>query len=218
MPRPCQRPQRIKPMKAPIVRLPLLLLFAFTGGLPAWGSADLSPPQQVVERVSERLMRVLREDRELLERDPTSVYRLVDELLLPNVAVDRASVLALGPVSRQTTPAQREAFAEEFKKMLIRTYATAVDELSEWEIRYLPIDLTPEQRETTVRTRILRPGGKPIAVDYRMLRRDGRWLAYDVSIEGVSLLINYRSTFVRLAREKGIDGLIQHLAEHNANH
>lgn len=202
-------------MQARFVWLPLFLLLTVVSG-PAWASAALNPPQRLIERVSDQLMRVLREDRQLLEEDPAYVYRLVDELLLPNVAVDRVTALALGAVSRQMDPAQRDAFADQLKKMLIRTYATAINELSEWEIQYLPMALAPDQRETTVRTRILRPGGKPIAVDYRMLRYDERWLAYDVSIEGISLLSNYRSTLVRLAREKGIDGLIQHLAEHNA--
>jgi len=202
-------------MRSPFAWLPAVFALALLGAAPAPASTQLNAPQQVVERVSNRLMQVLAEDRELLERDPDYVHRLVDELLLPNVAVDRLSALVLGPIWRQTNAEQRAAFAEELKDMLIRTYATAIDELSEWELQYLPMALVPDQREATVRTRILRPGGRPIAVDYRMLLRDGRWLAYDVSIEGVSLLVNYRSTFVRLAREKGVDGLIQHLADHN---
>ncbi len=207
-------------MSTPRSLLPLTLVafMVLVWGLPAEASPGLSPPQEVVDRVSSDLMRVLREDRHLLEDDPGFVYRLVDELFLPNVAVDRVAALVLGPVWRQASPSQRVAFAEEFKHMLIRTYATAVNELSEWDIQYLPMSLNPDQNEALVRTQILRPSGNPISVDYRMMRRDGRWLAYDVSIEGVSLLVNYRSTFVRLAREKGLDGLIRDLAQRNADH
>jgi phospholipid transport system substrate-binding protein len=184
--------------------------------VPLAASPGLTPPQQVVEAVSEGLRQVLREDRDLLDKDPQYVYRLVDELLVPNVDVVRVSALVLGPVWREATPSQRDAFAEQFKRMLVRTYATAVNELSEWQIQYLPIRMEPDQDKVLVRTRIMRAGGEPVSVDYRMARRGERWLAYDVSIDGVSLLVNYRSNFVRLAREKGIDGLIQDLAQHNA--
>ncbi|AGA89006.1 ABC-type transport system involved in resistance to organic solvents, auxiliary component [Thioflavicoccus mobilis 8321] len=193
-----------------------LLLTLLIWTLPLAADPGLTPPQQVIERVSDGLRRVLREDRDRLASDPQYVYRLVDELLVPNIDVARLSALALGPVWREATPAQREAFAEELKRTLIRTYATAVDALGEWQIQYLPTPFEPDQERAVVRTRIRRPGGEPISVDYRMARRGERWLAYDVAIEGVSLLVNYRSTFVRLAREKGVDGLIEELARHNA--
>lgn len=205
----------------PINRLLIWIALFFPPALaplaPAAASAGLTPPQQVVEKVSDGLMRVLREDRQLLANDPGFVYRLVDELLIPNIDTARVSALVLGPVWRQTSPAQREAFADAFKEMLIRSYATAINELSEWDIQFLPMSLASDQRDALVRTRILRPSGNPVAVDYRMVRQGERWLAYDVAIEGVSLLANYRSTFVRLAREKGVDGLIQDLAERNAD-
>jgi phospholipid transport system substrate-binding protein len=195
------------------------LLPAFLAGLLAVSVAvadGLAEPQQVVQRVSDGLMKVLREDRALLRDDPKYVYRLVDELFLPNVDFDGVSALVLGPYWRRASPDQREAFAHEFKNMLIRTYATAVNELSEWEIRYLPLRLQPGAKEAVVRTQIMRSGGDPIQVDYRMHQKDGRWLAYDVAVAGVSLLTNYRSTFVSLARQKGLDGLIADLSARNA--
>jgi phospholipid transport system substrate-binding protein len=183
---------------------------------PAAGAAEPSGPQQVIREVSDALTRVLREDRELLRTDPAYVHRLVDELFLPHVDFDRVSALVLGPHWRRATPEQRLRFREAFKGMLIHTYATAVNELSEWEIRFLPLRESEGARDLVVRTQVLRPGGEPIGVDYRMVERDGRWLAYDVSVEGVSLLSAYRSSFVQMAREKGIDGLIAELESRNA--
>jgi len=188
---------------------------SFALGLPT-GAEELNEPQQVVQRVSDGLRRVLREDRGLLKSDPAYVHRLVDELFLPNVDYRRVCALVLGPYWKQASPAQREAFGDEFKALLINTYATAVNELSEWEIRYLPLRLAPDDTDVVVRTQILYPGGEPIGVDYRMHKEDGRWLAYDVTVAGVSLLTNYRSTFTRMARKKGIDGLIEDLATRNA--
>lgn len=194
--------------------LPVLVTALFA--LAATAADGLSGPQKVVQRVSDGLMKVLREDRSLLENDPKYVYRLVDELFVPNVDLDRVSALVLGPYWRRASIRQREAFAHAFKEMLIRTYASAVNELSEWEIRYLPLRLQPGDNEVVVRTKIMRSGGDPIQVDYRMHKRDGRWLAYDVSVAGVSLLTNYRSTFIALARQKGLDGLIADLSARNA--
>lgn len=194
-----------------------LLQLALVLTLPAMANEPgLAAPQRVVQRISDELRQVLRKDRTLLETDRAYVHRLVDELLMPNVDYQRVCSLVLGPVWKEANPAQRDAFGAEFKALLINTYATAVNELSEWEIRYLPLRVQPGDREAVVRTQILYPGGEPIDVDYRMYENGGRWLAYDVAVAGVSLLASYRSTFIRMARQKGIDGLIADLAERNA--
>ncbi len=197
--------------------LALLALAVLLWGFESKAAGEsLSGPQQVVQRVSDGVRDVLRKDRRLLETDPAFVHRLVDELLLPNVDFQRVCSVVLGPVWKEASQAQRDAFGAEFKSLLINTYAMAVNELSEWEIRYLPLRLQPGETETVVRTRVLYPGGDPIDVDYRMYKKGDRWLAYDVAVAGVSLLANYRSTFVRMARQKGIDGLIADLAARNA--
>lgn len=124
----------------------------------------LSEPQRVVQQISDGLRRVLREDRRLLETDPAYVHRLVDRLFLPNVDFPRVCALVLGPYWNKAGPAQRNAFGDEFKALLISTYATAVNELSEWEIRYLPLKLNRGDNDVVVRTQVLYPGGKPIEI------------------------------------------------------
>jgi len=181
---------------------------------PAIGE-PLEEPQQVVQRVSEGLRRALREDRRLLETDPAYVHRLVDELFMPNVDFRRTCAIVLGAFWKQATAAQRDLFGVQFKTLLINTYATAVNELSAWEIRYLPLRQKPGDMDVLVRTQVLQPHGEPIDVDYRMHRAGERWLAYDVKVAGVSLLANYRSSFQRMARQKGVAGLIDELAAHN---
>lgn len=191
-------------------------LVCLTARISAAGDEALSEPQRVVQQVSDGVRRVLRDDRQLLETDPAYVHRLVDELLLPNVDFQRVCSIALGPFWKQASPTQRDAFSTEFKALLINTYATLVNELSDWEIRYLPLRLEPGETETVVRTQVLYPGGEPVDVDYRMHLKGSRWLAYDVTVAGISLLANYRSSFVRMAQQKGIDGLIDELAARNA--
>jgi len=138
------------------------------------------------------------------------------QILADSVDFDRVASLVLGPFWRDASVQQREGFRREFKAMLIHTYASALNKLSEWEIRYPPMHLEPGQRDLVVPTEILRDGAPPVEVSYRMAFDGARWRAYDVSVEGVSLLTNYRSTFVRMARQKGLDGLIQDLAQRNA--
>ncbi|TVQ86555.1 MAG: ABC transporter substrate-binding protein [Chromatiaceae bacterium] len=197
--------------------LGLALLGLLLLSLPATASdrTALAPPQQVIDQVSTGLQRVLAEDRERLASDLAAVRRVVDELFLPNIDLQRAAALILGRHWRTATPSQRRAFIAAFTDLVINTYAHAVHEIGPWNIRYLPMRTTDNPDRVVVRTEILRARGSPVAVDYRMIRQDGRWLAYDVLVGGVSLLTNYRSTFNSIARERGLDGLIDELQRRN---
>lgn len=198
-------------------QLRLLLLALLAAPLEMAAAQDLNPPQQVIQGVSDGLMRVLREDRDLLGKDPAYVHRLVDQLFLPNVDFSRVSALVLGPHWREATPAQRKTFEREFKVLLIQTYASALDRLSTWELRYPPMPLAADQTRALVRTEMRQPGGAAVAVDYRMAVKGGRWVAYDVLVEGVSLLAAYRAQFTEIASRRGIDGLLDDLRSRNAS-
>lgn len=178
-------------------------------------AAEIGEPQQVIKSTSERLKQVLEEDRQRLLDDPAYVYRMADEIFLPHVDMYRVSSLVLGRNWRKASADQKAAFSREFKRLLVRTYATAMRELGDFEIRFQPGRTQSDQRRALVKTEVLRPGAPPVAVDYQMHHSKGRWLAYDVKIEGISLVTNYRSSFGRLIRQKGIDGLIQELATMN---
>jgi phospholipid transport system substrate-binding protein len=191
-----------------------LLVAQLTLATTAFG-LELNAPQQVIQDVSDRLMRVLRDDRELLHTDPDYVHRLVERLFLPNVDFGRISALVLGPHWREATPSQRQAFEQEFKRLLIQTYASALDRLSGWELSYPPMQIEPSQTKALVKTEMRKPGGNPVAVDYRMVVKDDRWVAYDVMVEGVSLLATYRAQFSEIARRRGLDGLLAELHARN---
>jgi len=196
--------------------LALLLLGVLMAGSSGVGAEPrLTPPQQVIQQVSDGLRQVLQDDRQRLRTDRAAVHRLVDELFLPHIDLDRVAALTLGRYWRDATPAQRRAFTAAFKDLVVNSYAHAVDELEAWNIRHLPPRAGSDPDRVLVRTQIERPRGTPVAVDYRMIRRNDRWLAYDVLVEGVSLLTNYRSSFTGIARERGIDGLIQEIRRRN---
>lgn len=179
-------------------------------------AAELLAPQLVIQDGSERLRQVLRSDRDLLKRDPQYVYKIVDEKFLPHMDLDRVAALALGKHWPSATLEQRKAFQSEFKRLLVRSYSTAIDELSDWEIRFEPMDLAAGQKEALVRTQVLRSDGAPIPVDYSMTLQPVGWQVYDVKIDGVSLISNYRSSFTQTIRSKGLDGLIAELSAGNS--
>lgn len=193
----------------------LLTLFGLGYYLPRAVAGELPEPQRVIQETAVRLQEVLREERDRLIHDPGYVYRLAGEVFLPHVDMYRVSSLVLGRHWRTATAAQKRAFAREFERLLVRTYATALRELGDWEIEFLRLRMKPGTGNVLVRSRLIRAGAPPVAVDYRMYRKDGSWLAYDVKIEGVSLITNYRSSFSRLIRQKGIGALIGELAARN---
>jgi phospholipid transport system substrate-binding protein len=141
----------------------------------------------------------------------------VDRIINPHVDFDRVAILVLGKNWKAATPAQQDQFKKEFRTLMVRTYTTAFTEYSDWHINYLPLDEEPSDRKAMVKTEIVQSGGKPVAVNYRMVLDGGEWKVYDVLIEGVSLLQNYRSTFnSELEQGETLDQLIANLSQRNA--
>lgn len=194
----------------------IALCWIFLGFCPVVTRAEvLLPPQQVIQETSDDVKQALREYNYKL--DISKAARIVREILEPHVDVDRAAMLILGKHWRTATPQQRERFKDEFRTLLIRTYATAFNEYKDWNIRYLPLQAPAAEKKVVVRTEILQPGAKPVAVDYRMIDANGTWKVYDVLIEGISLVQNYRTTFSEdIARTGSLDTVINELAKRNA--
>ncbi len=183
----------------------------------AVGAEQLEEPQAIIQDISDQLQDILKRDRERLQNDPGYVYQLADELLVPYIDFGRVSSLALGKHWRRAQPAQKKEFVEQFKLLLVRTYATAFREIKEWEIRHLPVKPGSRDGEVFVRTQILRPGAQPVSVDYRMYRsKSGGWKVYNVKIENVSLVTTYRTKFQQEIRIHGMDGLIETLKTKNS--
>jgi phospholipid transport system substrate-binding protein len=180
-------------------------------------AGELAEPQAIIQKISDQLQVILKKDRERLQKDPAYVYQLADELLVPYIDFGRVSSLALGKHWRRAEPVQKREFVEQFKHMLIRTYATAFKEIEEWEIRHLPVKQGKRKGDVFVRTEVLRPGAQPVSVDYRMyLNRAGEWKVYNVKIENISLITTYRTKFQQEIRRGGMDGLLQTLKSKNS--
>ncbi len=172
-------------------------------------------PEELVRETSEQVLSHLRADRAELQQSPAKIYGLIEEFVLPHFDFVRMSRLVLGKRWRGATEEQRARFTEEFRNLLVRTYGTALLQYTEQKIRYLPLRAEAGATDVSVDTEIVQPQGPAILVQYSLALTDGEWKVYDVVIEGVSLVINYRGSFGDLVRDRGMDGLIKTLAEKN---
>jgi len=182
----------------------------------AAAAADATPPDQLVRQVTERVLALIKANRDEYARDHKKLFTAVDTEVLPyfDFGVMSRSVLALN--WRRASDEQRERFVKEFRELLVRTYATALLKYTNEEVRYLPVFAKPEDKQILVRTEVVQGGGGAnIPLHYSFYRANDSWKVYDVSIEGVSLVTNYRTTYGEKVRNSGLDALITTLGDEN---
>lgn len=177
--------------------------------------ADDAAPEQLVRSTTDQMLALFVENREKIQNDPGSLYGLVDDIVLPHFDFKRMSQWVLGKYWRTATPEQRERFMVEFRNLLVRTYSSLLFDYTNQTIDYLPSRITHNGERATVRTVINDTDGAKIPIVYSMYMKDKGWQVYDVAIEGVSLVSNYRGTFASEIRSGGLDKLIERLAQRN---
>jgi phospholipid transport system substrate-binding protein len=174
-------------------------------------------PDALIKRVSTDVLDTIRADKSLQNGEMARIVALVDSKIMPNVNFQRMTASAVGPGWRQATPEQRQRLQEEFKTLLVRTYAGALSQVSDQTIAVKPLRAAPEDREVLVRSEV-KGRGDPIQLDYRLEKTPGQgagWKIYNLNVLGVWLVETYRSQFAQEISAKGIDGLIASLAERN---
>jgi phospholipid transport system substrate-binding protein len=177
--------------------------------------AAIEDPQQLVRITGDRVLAEVSARKSELEANPQLIYPLVESTVLPHFDFRQMSQSALGRFWRDASEEQRERLVEEFRELLVRTYASALLGYSGQQIEYLPMQYQEDATRVMVPTRIASSGAPPIPINYRLKREDSTWLVYDVVIDGVSLITNYRSQFTAEVRRGGIEGLISSLAQKN---
>lgn len=189
-----------------------IVLFCLAGT----AAAQESTPDQLVKTQTERILELIRANRDEYKRDTKKLYAMVDKEVLPYFDFRAMSRSVLGRNWNNATEEQRERFVKEFRDLLVRTYATALLKYNNEEIRYLPFRMSPGDRTAVVRTEVLQSGGGPnIPIHYSFFKSKDGWKVYDVAIEHSSLVITYRGTYADRIRKDGLDGLIASLAEAN---
>lgn len=174
-------------------------------------------PDKLVRSVADEVLVTLRQDQELRAGSQTKFAELLEQKVAPHFDFERMTRLAVGRNWRQATPEQQKMLVEQFRNLLIRSYASAYTAYKDIAIDVKPVRMQPSDSDVQVRTEIKVPNGQqPISVDYSMYKSGSDWRIYDVSVEGVSLVTTYRSTFADEIRQNGIDGLIRSLQQKNA--
>ena len=176
----------------------------------------IETPDALVKRTADDVLTVVKTDKDIQAGDQQKIYALAEEKILPNFNFDRVSRLVLGKNWTKATLEQKTAFQAEFRTLLIRTYATALSKYKNQTIEYKPLRMADGVNTASVKTQILQPGGQPIEVDYTLAKETDAWKVYDIVIEGVSLVTNYRGQFATEVRQNGLDSLIKKLADKNA--
>jgi len=190
-----------------------VLAVASLGLAPLAQAAD-ETPDAMIKRLSEDVMAAVKADKGVQGGDINKIMALVDTKIMPNVNFQRMTASAVGPAWRQATPEQQKRLQEEFKTLLVRTYAGALDQVNDQTISLKPQRGAATDTEVVVRTEV-RGRGDPIQLDYRLEKTAGGWKIYNLNVLGVWLVETYRSQFAQEINAKGVDGLIATLAERN---
>ena len=199
------------------MRLAVTLLLLLGTGAVAVAQSEPTPPDVLVRQTTQEVLSLLREEGEQIKDDTGAIYELIRKEVLPHFDFRLMSRLVLARHWRAASEAQRERFVEEFRQLLVRTYGSSLSKYSGQEVRYLPMQSSgADDDRVTVKTEILQSGGPPIPLDYKLHRTDSDWKVYDVTVDGASLVLNYRSQFSSEIGRDGLDGLIQRLAERNS--
>ena len=170
---------------------------------------------ELVKQTAEDVLATIKNDKDIQAGNQQKIFALAEEKILPNFDFERVCRMVLGKNWKAATPDQQAVFQKEFRSLLLRTYATALGKYRNQVIEYKPLRAEPDAKNVSVKTQILQPGGQPIAVDYSLVKVDGGWKVYDIVIESVSLVTNYRSQFSNEIRTNGLDSLNKKLAEKN---
>lgn len=195
----------------------LLIMFASSLMLMTPLRAEsLESPSEMLKRTSDDVIKVLKEKRVMLEKEPDLVYQIVDQYILPHLDDVSMAKLALGKNWRIASNEQKIAFVDEFRSLLVRTYSKSLQEFSDQTINFFPVDVAPGEDRAVVKSEVVQNGGPTIPVSYRMRIKDNSWKVYDISIDGVSLVTSYRGTFTQEVRKSGLDGLLLLLRDKNA--
>jgi len=186
----------------------MLLLVA----LPA---SAVTGPEQLIKETSDKVLAEIKANADTYKSDPKGVYKLVNEVVLPHFDFAAMTDLALGQYKDEVDAEQRPTIIEEFRQLLVRTYSSALLEYTDQQLIYLPMEGLEADGKVMVRTEVEQAGGFPIPINYMLRLGENGWKVFDISVDDVSLVTNYRSSFARAIKKNGVDGLIKTLQDRN---
>ena len=184
------------------------------GGLACAQAQELAP-DVLVKNVTTEVVELITKDKEIRSGNHAKLIQVIEAKVLPHFNFTSMTALAMGQNWSKATPEQKKRLVEEFKTLLVRTYASALAAYSEQRFDFRPLRARPTDTDVVVNVRVIQPGAQPVPIDYSMEKTAAGWKVYDVMVGGVSLVANYRTEFNASVREVGIEGLIRNLQAKN---
>lgn len=200
------------PMKQQVISRFLLILCLVFGAHTVRAEGDA---QQIVQGTTSEVMARVRADKDVLRAEPARMYALVSEMIFPHFDFGIMSQFVLGAAWKGTPPEKQAAFVEQFRRLLVRTYATALLEYSDQRVEYPPTPPANNPQTATVRQNIVQAVGKVLPIVYRLHNKTGEWKVFDVEVDGISLVKTFKSSFAQTLSEGGVDKLLENLAAKN---
>jgi phospholipid transport system substrate-binding protein len=172
-------------------------------------------PDVLVKNVTMEVVDLIARDKDIQAGSRAKLIELIEAKVLPNFNFSAMTALAMGQSWNKTTPEQKKRLVEEFRTLLVRTYASALAAFAGQKFDFRPLRAKPTDTDVTVNVRVMQPGAQPVGIDYSMEKTSNGWKVYDVMVGGVSLVANYRTEFTNVVRDFGVDGLIKNLQTKN---
>jgi phospholipid transport system substrate-binding protein len=194
------------------------LLFALLVVAPQWaGAADIVPPDVQIKNITNEVLDIISKDKDLQENGKTgpAIEKIDAKVLQPHFNFSHMTSLAMGKEWRKATPEQKKVLIQEFKTLLVRTYSNALTIYKTPTVKFKPSHFQPTDTEVLIRTQVLQPGINPADIDYSLEKVGDEWKVFDVVVDGVSLVTNYRDFFAQEVRKGGIEGAIKSLQTKN---
>lgn len=188
----------------------------FAAALCAFAVHAQEAPDALVRRSTNEILTAIKADKDLQAGNQQKIEKLAEDKVLPYFNFVRMTQLAVGRNWRDASDAQKKSLIDEFRRLLVRTYSTSLTQYRDQTIEVKPLKIAAADTEVIVKTQVNQPGGQPIPIDYSLEKAKDGWKVYDVLIDGVSLVTNYRSSFNTEIQKSGIDGLIKSLVDRNA--
>jgi phospholipid transport system substrate-binding protein len=173
-------------------------------------------PDALVKRITQEVMEAAKNDKGVKTGNPDRIQALIETKILPHVDFQRTTAMTVGRFWNEATSQQQQQLTDEFRTLLIRTYANALSQIGDQKLEFKPLRADPADTDVEVRFQVLQPrGGDPVQISYRLYKSAQGWKVYDVNVLGVWLIETYKSNFSTEINKGGLDGLINTLAQKN---
>jgi phospholipid transport system substrate-binding protein len=207
----------VGPTRRRIAGLAVALSFGLAlAGIGTAARADDQAPDALVKSISNQVLDTIRGDKSLQTGDPNKLESLIDSKVMPYVDFEKMTQLAVGRGWRSATPEQKQQLQQQFRTLLVRTYAGAMAQVRDHRVEMKPLRAAPTDTDLVVHSQIVSNNTDPIPLDYHMEKTPDGWKIYDVNVLGVWLVETYRTQFRSQIDQSGVDGLIKSLQERNA--